>query len=266
MEVKLSQLFEDEEAIISAEAILNDFYYGKEKAPLWLRTCNKNSPKIERIAHRGHLRILAFSDYRVQKIEDLISFLRRLKEKPDLIIYAGDDVDRFAPFRGELFYFFNYNDNREVVRVWVSDDDQSWSSPSYGYVLRLPRIGADEGTARSRISEVIGFIDALYEKWRENKMLRQKDVEGLLEEYPSFQLRRGKSELGRIKIDVVDSAIGTVLEVTISISSRATLIFTNQSRTANLHQSSSKRYERIRISPTFTFRRLVNRKATYLKN
>jgi len=210
MKVKLSQLFEDKGAIISAEAILNDFYYDKEKAPLLLRTCNKNLPKIERIAHRGHLRILAFSDYRVQKIEDLISFLTRLKEKPDLIIYAGDDVGRFAPLQEELLYY-NYNDNHEVEKVWVLDDGQRLRNTSYGYVLRLPRIGADEDTARSRISEVMGFIDALYEKWRENKMLREKDIEELLEEHRLLQLKREKSILGGIKIDVLDSAIGTIL-------------------------------------------------------
>ena len=41
------------------------------------------------------MRILAFSDWRVQDIEQLIDYLRRLEEKPDVIVYAGDDIRRF---------------------------------------------------------------------------------------------------------------------------------------------------------------------------
>lgn len=41
------------------------------------------------------LRIVAFSDYRVQDILLLLQFIRDLKPGPDLLIYAGDDVERF---------------------------------------------------------------------------------------------------------------------------------------------------------------------------
>ncbi len=41
------------------------------------------------------MKILAFSDWRVQNIEQFIDYLERLKEKPDVIVYAGDDLDRF---------------------------------------------------------------------------------------------------------------------------------------------------------------------------
>jgi hypothetical protein len=39
---------------------------------------------------------LAFSDWRVQEIGALVRFLRAQK-KPDLIVYAGDDIRRFRP-------------------------------------------------------------------------------------------------------------------------------------------------------------------------
>ncbi|MDE1769379.1 MAG: TM0106 family RecB-like putative nuclease [Thaumarchaeota archaeon] len=42
------------------------------------------------------LRIIAFSDYRVQDIDLLMDFLQKMEEKPDLILYAGDDIDRFV--------------------------------------------------------------------------------------------------------------------------------------------------------------------------
>jgi len=42
------------------------------------------------------LRILAFSDYRVQDIDLLVDFIQKMQKKPDIILYAGDDIDRFV--------------------------------------------------------------------------------------------------------------------------------------------------------------------------
>lgn len=41
--------------------------------------------------------ILAFSDARVQDLSILVEYVTALDPKPDLILYAGDDVDRFHP-------------------------------------------------------------------------------------------------------------------------------------------------------------------------
>ncbi len=41
------------------------------------------------------LRIVAFSDYRVQDHSLLLEFIRTLQPTPNLILYAGDDVERF---------------------------------------------------------------------------------------------------------------------------------------------------------------------------
>ena len=41
-------------------------------------------------------RILAFSDYRVQDIDLLANFIQKNLLKPDIILYAGDDIDRFV--------------------------------------------------------------------------------------------------------------------------------------------------------------------------
>lgn len=43
------------------------------------------------------LKILAFSDWRRQNIEHLIDYLKLLEEKPDAIVYVGDDIIRFNP-------------------------------------------------------------------------------------------------------------------------------------------------------------------------
>jgi len=216
MEAKLSRLLEDAITLIKTESILNEFYHGKQKTS-WLRSCNRCPPKIKQIAHEGPLRIMAFSDYRTQKIEELLHFLRRLEEKPDLIIYAGDDVDRFAPLSEELLeellsFHFSDNDAQELERVWVSNGfGRHDSSPLYGFILRLPKLVASENMARERVLEVVRFVDAIHEKWRENKILSEKDLEEILLKYPTFRLRRGISEPGRIKIDILDSNWGTVI-------------------------------------------------------
>jgi Icc-related predicted phosphoesterase len=214
MEAKLSRLLEDVGILIRTESVLNGTYYDKQKTPLLLRlrTCNRHSPKIKQIAHKGPLKILAFSDYRTQKIEELLNFLSRLEEKPDLIIYAGDDIDRFAPLPEELLSFhFSDNDAQELERVWVSNGWGRYSSPLYGFILRLPKLVASENMARGRILEVVRFVDAIHEKWRENKILSEKDLEEILLEYPTFRFRQGISELGRLKIDILDSSWGTVI-------------------------------------------------------
>lgn len=49
-----------------------------------------------KMSHIGHnMRILAFSDWRIQNTEKLIEYIRVLDKKPDIIIYGGDDLERF---------------------------------------------------------------------------------------------------------------------------------------------------------------------------
>ena len=49
------------------------------------------------------LRIVAFSDYRVQDICLLVDFIKGLQPRPNLILYAGDDVERFHSEKGNFF-------------------------------------------------------------------------------------------------------------------------------------------------------------------
>jgi Icc-related predicted phosphoesterase len=53
--------------------------------------------------HSGPLRLIAFSDYRVQDIQLLIEELSKLQPCPDLIVYAGDDISRFREEGKNLF-------------------------------------------------------------------------------------------------------------------------------------------------------------------
>lgn len=59
---------------------------------------------LVKIKHQGPLKILAFSDYRVHDRELLLNFVKSLGERPDIILYAGDDVDRFVPNPKRLFF------------------------------------------------------------------------------------------------------------------------------------------------------------------
>ena len=43
------------------------------------------------------MRILSFSDWRVQSLDALVDYLEELEPKPDIITYSGDDINRFNP-------------------------------------------------------------------------------------------------------------------------------------------------------------------------
>lgn len=51
----------------------------------------------------SRLRIVAFSDYRVQDQSLLLAYVKALRPAPDLLIYAGDDVERFHNGSGNMF-------------------------------------------------------------------------------------------------------------------------------------------------------------------
>ncbi len=48
------------------------------------------------------MKILAFSDWRVQNIDELIDYVKNLDFIPDVITYAGDDVNRFGSISNEV--------------------------------------------------------------------------------------------------------------------------------------------------------------------
>lgn len=69
------------------------------------------------------MRLLCFSDWRVQPIEDIYRFLSTLDPKPDFILYAGDDIQRFQQDGINHFSeLANYTDQRCVLAVVGNDD------------------------------------------------------------------------------------------------------------------------------------------------
>ena len=69
------------------------------------------------------IRILAFSDWRVQKISDIFNFIEHLEDPIDFILYGGDDVGRFED--EGVNYFTNlsrYTRQNKVLAVVGNDD------------------------------------------------------------------------------------------------------------------------------------------------
>lgn len=69
------------------------------------------------------MRLLCFSDWRVQPIEEVYRFLHNLKDKPDFILYAGDDLARFADEGTNHFSeMAQYTKQQHVLAVAGNDD------------------------------------------------------------------------------------------------------------------------------------------------
>ncbi|MGA2663607.1 MAG: TM0106 family RecB-like putative nuclease [Nitrososphaerales archaeon] len=63
------------------------------------------------------MRVLAFSDYRIQDVDVLLDFVQRMDKKPDLILYGGDDIDRFGPLPNQSIRgLVNRDRNRMIER------------------------------------------------------------------------------------------------------------------------------------------------------
>jgi Icc-related predicted phosphoesterase/uncharacterized protein YprB with RNaseH-like and TPR domain len=69
------------------------------------------------------MRLLCFSDWRVQPINDIYRFLDTLDPKPDYILYAGDDIGRFQQDGVNHFSeLANYSIQHCVIAVAGNDD------------------------------------------------------------------------------------------------------------------------------------------------
>jgi Icc-related predicted phosphoesterase len=70
--------------------------------------------------------LVALSDYRVQDIELLIEELSKVQPRPDLILYAGDDIERFRPPGGKnLFELIASHARYGLCAIAGNDDDPS---------------------------------------------------------------------------------------------------------------------------------------------
>src|SRR6267154_4714529 len=58
---------------------------------------------VELGEHAGPLRLVAFSDWRVQDISLLAEEIAKFPVKPDVVLYGGDDISRFREQGKNLF-------------------------------------------------------------------------------------------------------------------------------------------------------------------
>jgi Icc-related predicted phosphoesterase/uncharacterized protein YprB with RNaseH-like and TPR domain len=137
-----------------------------------MRNPRKRLRPIEAIdlgAHSGRLRLVAFSDYRVQDIELLIEKISKLQPRPDLILYAGDDIERFRPAGGKNHFEAIASQARYGLCAVVGNDDEPSvrklvSGKSVLNIHLLPaRLGAFailgvDGAPRRPDLEGIGYI------------------------------------------------------------------------------------------------------------
>ncbi len=71
------------------------------------------------------MRLMCFSDWRVQPIEGIYRFLGTLDPKPDVILYAGDDIHRFQ--RDGINHFSElarFSNQHYTLAVAGNDDDE----------------------------------------------------------------------------------------------------------------------------------------------
>ena len=102
------------------------------------------------VPHQGPLTILAFSDYRTQDFEPLFRYIDGLGKRLDLIVYAGDDVERFGPIPSGLLDLPSSSEEypKELDAATISYGIGSISSSRYGLVLRLPKYMDSPDAAR----------------------------------------------------------------------------------------------------------------------
>jgi Icc-related predicted phosphoesterase len=123
--------------------------------------------RLIEIEHEGPLTILAFSDYRIHEFEPLLDYVDRLGMKPDLIVYAGDDIMRFAPtplrhLRESLRILTpNKGYPEELVEAGVPYAGRYRFSARFGFILRLSK--RFDSSARDRVSTMLKLVHDIRE-------------------------------------------------------------------------------------------------------
>jgi hypothetical protein len=123
--------------------------------------------RLIEIEHEGPLTILAFSDYRIHEFEPLLDYVDRLGVKPALIVYAGDDIMRFAPtplrhLRESLRILTPKKGYpEELVEAGVPYAGRYLFSARFGFILRLSK--RFNGSARDRVSTMLKLVHDIRE-------------------------------------------------------------------------------------------------------
>jgi Icc-related predicted phosphoesterase len=111
--------------------------------------------RLVEIEHEGPLTILAFSDYRIHEFGPLLDYVDRFGVKPDLIVYAGDDIMRFAPspFRSLHVLRAGKRYPEELMDVRVVNDGLP---PYFGFILLLSK--RFKGPPQNRVLPMLKLV------------------------------------------------------------------------------------------------------------
>jgi Icc-related predicted phosphoesterase len=119
---------------------------------------------IIELRHQGPLKILAFSDYKVHDMKILIDFISSFKDRPDIIIYAGDDVKRFIHPPLKLLYIPDtveeYPQEIEVAKICYPNTNLPMSIDNC-LILRVPQGAYTNDYLQKRLLMAIKLINRI---------------------------------------------------------------------------------------------------------
>jgi len=164
--------------------------------------------RLIEIEHEGPLTILAFSDYRIHELEPLLDYVDRLGMKPDLIVYAGDDIMRFAPtplrhLRESLRILTpNKGYPEELVEAGVPYAGRYRFSARFGFILRLSK--RFDSSARDRVSTMLKLVHDIREALQTSLLESPKALQEFLTRIsPSLKVEVTKHTWRPTRRDVI---------------------------------------------------------------
>jgi len=202
-------------------------YYGeREIRKKSFSLLNLLPKRIINVSHKLPLKILAFSDYHVQDFKPLLEYVKNLKEKPDIIVYAGDAVDRFGSLPLKMLILKNLkmiNLKRDKGELYPSMFDvacffyeevhedsgvvERRCSERYGFILRMPK------TLKINVKEKLNQIINIYSQIQNFKNISKsfqtfksliRDLPVRIEETKLKEIHASENSLPRI-INLVDT-------------------------------------------------------------
>ena len=149
-------------------------------------------------AHSGRLRLVAVSDYRAGDIDLLIAEISKIQPPPDLILYGGDDIERFRPSLHDNAFEKMASYARYGLCGVVGNDDQP---PAVGKLLSGKSVfNVHSAPARLGNYAVLGVEGAPY----------RSDLEALgycrSEREIEAHLRRQRRSVGRAGLIILSHA------------------------------------------------------------
>jgi Icc-related predicted phosphoesterase len=162
--------------------------------------------QIVNISHKLPLKILAFSDYRIHDFEPLLDYVKGSGERPDLIIYAGDDIQRFGPLPIDCLILpredGEYPKAIEVAGLRYEGD--SLFSSSLGFILRIPRHLEESSIVEERLSKIRDLLHSVFQALHEGTL---RSIDSLKDLTPKMPLQIVVNVIERKSIETMEKVI-----------------------------------------------------------